>query len=493
MKRTFYLLALLAFFVSCKETPSVITVDYIPQWDTIRVLENPHKGWYQHFYDNQIVKYKVQDKELFRNFPGMDHLYLRLAWSFLEPEEGKYNWALIDNIINEYVPEGYGISFSITSKETGKYPIVVGQQKNGVQYATPVWVEKAGAKGVVTEAEGARSWSPQWDDPVYLEKLDNFHRAFAQKYDGKPWVRYVDIGSIGEWGEGHTSRSTQIPPTVKEVKENMDVYLKNYKHSLLVATDDLLYYGKPEVETQELYKYAVENGMTIRDDSPLVDYYLDCYPDSWSVSHPGFYDPLYKTKPTILEMQHYSMIKNDGNWKGKNGSEIIPKYGHSAAEMLTGAIETMHATYIGFHGFVEEWYTENPDLACTLANKCGYWYFPVSCNYSPNMKKGENKLTICWTNKGVAPAYNVYSLLLQFTHTQTGEKQEVIINDSGNMGWLPGKEYYKEYTFTIPKDWKQGIYEVRFGLFHKDGKIDIGVSPTIQEEGYTQIGNIKLG
>jgi hypothetical protein len=194
-----------------------------------------------------------------------------------------HNWALIDNIINEYVPEGYGISFSITSKETGKYPIVVGQQKNGVQYATPVWVEKAGAKGVVTEAEGARSWSPQWDDPVYLEKLDNFHRAFAQRYDGKPWVRYVDIGSIGEWGEGHTSRSTQIPPTVKEVKENMDVYLKNYKHSLLVATDDLLYYGKPEVETQELYKYAVENGMTIRDDSPLVDYYLDCYPDSWSV------------------------------------------------------------------------------------------------------------------------------------------------------------------------------------------------------------------
>lgn len=129
MKRTFYLLTLLVFFISCKEKTSTMTVDYIPHWDTIRVLENPHKGWYQHFYDNQIVKYKVKDKELFRNFPGMDHLYLRLAWSFLEPEEGKYNWKLIDDIVDEYVPEGYGISFSITSKETGEYPIVVGQQK----------------------------------------------------------------------------------------------------------------------------------------------------------------------------------------------------------------------------------------------------------------------------------------------------------------------------------------------------------------------------
>ena len=272
----------------------------------------------------------------------------------------------------------------------------------------------------------------------------------------------------------------------------MDVYLKNYKHSLLVATDDLLYYGKPEAETQELYEYAVANGMTIRDDSPLVDYYLDRYLDSWSVSHPDFYDPLYKTKPTILEMQHYSMIKNDGHWKGKNGKEIIPKYNRSAAEILTGAIQTMHATYIGFHGFVEEWYTENPDLACELANKCGYWYFPISCNYSSNMKKGKNSLSITWINKGVAPAYNVYSLLLQFTHKQTGKKQELIINDSGNKNWLPQNEYHKEYSFNIPEDWEYGIYEVRFSLSYENSKIDIGVSPTIQKEGYTRIGDVKL-
>ena len=47
-------------------------------------------------------------------------------------------------------------------------------------------------------------WEPVFDDPVFLVKLENFLRAFAARYDGKPWLRYVDIGSIGDWGEGHS-------------------------------------------------------------------------------------------------------------------------------------------------------------------------------------------------------------------------------------------------------------------------------------------------
>lgn len=47
--------------------------------------------------------------------------------------------------------------YAKTCKETGTYPGSVGQQHNGVMYATPVWVEKAGAKGTVTGAWGTRN------------------------------------------------------------------------------------------------------------------------------------------------------------------------------------------------------------------------------------------------------------------------------------------------------------------------------------------------
>ena len=66
-------------------------LSFTEQWDTVRVLKNPHKGWYHHLLDNGIGKYSIKDDALFYSFPGMDHLYLRLCWSYLEPEEGKFD------------------------------------------------------------------------------------------------------------------------------------------------------------------------------------------------------------------------------------------------------------------------------------------------------------------------------------------------------------------------------------------------------------------
>lgn len=475
---------------------TVTTVDFYSSWDTVRVLKNPHKGWYHHVLDNQIEKYRVKDMALFESFPGMDHLYIRLAWSFLEPKEGHYDWHLIDEIVDDFVPKGYGISFAITSKETGKYPVVVGQEKDGVQYATPVWVREAGAKGVVTESEGARSWSPVWNDPVYLEKLDAFQKAFAERYDGQPWVRYVDVASIGEWGEGHTSNSTKIPPTVAEVKDNLNIFLKHFRKSMLVVTDDLLYYGKPENEVNELYRYAVSNGMTVRDDSPMVDWYLEQNLDTWSVSHPRFYDPLYETKPIILELQHYGMVKEDGNWIGKNGEGVIPAYSYSGADIVRNIIKVMHATYIGFHGYAEEWLTDNPDLSKELANKCGYWYFPVSASYSSVMKHGKNILSISWLNKGVAPAYYSYALILQLRNKNSGENVEIQIRDSGNRKWFPDHECVESYSFNLPETLSTGIYDLGMKLsYEAEGyhqTVEVAVSENRIIDDFIQLGVFEL-
>ncbi len=56
-------------------------------------------------------------------------------------------------------------------------------------YATPRWVEKAGAGGYHLSGEGKISpdgplWEPDIDDPVFLQKLDNFLAAAAARYDG---------------------------------------------------------------------------------------------------------------------------------------------------------------------------------------------------------------------------------------------------------------------------------------------------------------------
>ncbi|HTF31732.1 MAG TPA: beta-galactosidase, partial [Flavitalea sp.] len=110
MKDLIIILVACLFFSCNRSGSSIQQIDLSTQWDSTRVLKNPDKGWYHHLLDNGVSKYAIANDSIFRSFPGMDHLYLRLAWSYLEPQEGQYDWHRIDEVIKKYVPLGYGIS-----------------------------------------------------------------------------------------------------------------------------------------------------------------------------------------------------------------------------------------------------------------------------------------------------------------------------------------------------------------------------------------------
>jgi len=468
--------------------------DLSAKWDTIRPLANPDKGWYHHMLDNGIGKYLLKDESELKPFPGMDHLYLRLAWAYLEPEEGKFNWSYIDNIVEKYVPMGYGISFRISCKETGAAPGSVPVEIDGIRYATPYWVVKAGAKGIERPEFGSASWTPDWDDPVFLEKLDNFHRAFAEKYDGKPWVRYIDVGSIGDWGEGHTWSSTRIPPTLNEVKTHINLYLKHYKNTQLIVTDDLLASTKSENEKQELLNYALKNGFSLRDDSPMVQGYMKNDLATWTVRHPEFFAEVYKTMPTVFELEHYGKVKDNGYWLGKNGKDIIPEYGVSGALVFRNAVKILRPTYVGFHGYLGEWLTDNPEFTKEILNLCGYWYFPKSIK-TTRYKNGELSFEIEWLNKGVAPAYSVYQLKGKLTNVNMPDNPVYFnIQDSGNKNWLPEKPYTETYS-TEFKEKLKGVYSLSFQLFDaRSGKpVEVGLKEQLRDsESYYLVSEIAF-
>lgn len=508
-KQNLLILVIISIFPGClsfnktaNPSDKNIEISFTDQWDTSRVLENPDKGWYHHFLDNGIKVYGIANDSVFASFPGMDHLYLRLAWSFLEPQEGKFDWNYIDEVIEKYVPKGYKISFRITCSETGMFPDAVGEQVDGVQYATPSWVEKAGAKGLVADIERnmkiTKHWIPEWGDPVFLEKLDQFHKAFASRYDSKSWISYVDIGSIGDWGEGHTARSKTVMATISEAKAHMDIYLKNYRNSQIVVNDDLLYHERTVNERDELYQYAVNKGITIRDDSPMIaNSFKEQMLKTWTVRSPEFYDSLYLKKPIVIEFKQHASVKQAGNWQGKNGADIIEKYGYSGAEIMRKVIETMHGTYIGYHGYAEEWLAGNPDLTKELANLCGYWYFPVKANLPERISKGINRFTMEWINKGVAPAYNTFSLLLRFSSTANESHTDFLVEDSGNKSWVPDSITMNKYIFRMPENIVKGIYLVKFKLVeYSEGNytpIDLGLKKTsFDSEGFVDLVSVVI-
>jgi hypothetical protein len=493
--KNFVALSILFFVFACSNSSIKKTkVNLENHWDTIRPLPNPDKGWYHHMLDNGVHKYLIQDDNDLLRFPGMDHLYLRLCWAFLEPEEGKFDWSYIDNIVDKYVPMGYGISFRISCKETGGAPGSVPKEINGVRYATPYWVKQAGARGIDCPEFGSNcSWTPDWNDPVFLEKLNNFHKAFAEKYDGKSWLRYVDVGSIGEWGEGHTHFSTRIPPTVEEIKTHIDLYLRHYKKSQLVVTDDLLYWNKPEEDVNELFEYVKSKNISFRDDSPLVNWYVENHLDQWTVTHPKFFEAVYKNLPTVFELEHYSSVKENNNWLGKNGEEKLEKADVSGARIFREAIKLIHPTYIGFHGYIGDWLADNPDLTNELLNRCGYWYFPKSIGIT-GFNNGVLSFEMDWLNKGVAPAYNVYSLKGKLIpENGAGSTIEFEMEDSGNKNWMPGETLTQNYSVELPEK-PNGSYSLEIQLYDNKSErpVELGLKQDLKHNNFYTITKVEF-
>lgn len=485
--------------------------DLRPHFDESIPLANPHKGWYHHLYDNHVKKYDLESDEELLRFPGMDHIYLRLAWAYLQPEENRFAWEVIDKPIEKWTAHGLGVSFRISCKETSF-------DRLEQQFATPRWVREAGAKGhfdarrAPPSAQGSAAapgeepklpWQPDYDDPIFLEKLDRFLAAFAARYDGKPWMRYLDIGSFGDWGEGHTGPRKY---DFDALKKHVDLHLKHFRRTQLVISDDFVVHLSSPDEQGRMLRYLSANKVSFRDDSILVNGYLPHYSSTFTVRSPNFFAEAARTMPTVFELEHYGTVKKLGNWTAAEGSNLAKHGGgKTGPEFFRGALELLQATYIGYHGYAREWIKDNPQLTVELLNRCGYWFFPESVRVGDRLVAGQAaEMAIRWRNRGVAPAYFEYELIAKLDRlaqsderpaTQRNGRRHVASENTafvstrfssegaehaemrvaaGNTRWLPGETTWDEtYSLAIPRTLPPGEYQLKIKLYSPQTKRDV--------------------
>ena len=99
--------------------------------DTGEALANRGMGWVLHHYDNIAFHYggKLEPSDTVDDFPGVTTVYLRIAWSHIEPEEGRFNWSVLDTPAQRWLDKGKQIALRISCSESF------------MRYATPEWVE----------------------------------------------------------------------------------------------------------------------------------------------------------------------------------------------------------------------------------------------------------------------------------------------------------------------------------------------------------------
>ena len=362
--------------------------DAAEAWETVsppdngEALVNPGMGWTLHFYSNFIENYgsKLEPSDTLDDWPGLAVIYLRVPWSFLEPKEGEFNWSLFDTPAQRWIAKGKKIAIRVSCSESWW------------RHATPKWVQDAGAKGLDFEfGKGPRPGGPLWDpdylDPVFLEKLDHFLAALARRYDGNRNVAFIDVGSFGMWGEGHTGFSSRLDETqtLAVVKRHVELHLKHFKHTLLCISDDVAGPSKPGRRFPAM-DYALAQGVTMRDDSILVQ----PPPNSWY--HAEMAQEFWPRLPVILEHEHYGGSKARKAWSG---------------DLLLKSVADYHASYMSIHWWPREELEENRETIARINRRLGYRIQLKEIRWPGEIKLGEPFVVeTAWANAGVAPCYD---------------------------------------------------------------------------------------
>lgn len=341
--------------------------------DNGKALINPNMGWIMYFYSNVISNYgsKLVPSDTVDDFPGLSTVFFRIPWSFIEIEEGKFQWELLDTPAQRWIDKGKKVAFLISASESW------------MCYATPEWVKKAGAKGY-SWGNNNSLWEPDFNDAIFIQKVDNFVAAMANRYDDNPNVAFVDVGHFGLWGEGHTLLSSKVDYSLETMEKHIAIYCKHFKHTQLYISDDFAGHDKPG-KRFPIMDYAFSKGVSMYDASIMV------HPPPKSWYHSEMAQLFWPTMPVILEHEHYGGSVTKKAW---------------SKDLLLKSIEDYHASYMSIHWWPREFLEANRDIIDKINLRIGYRIQLRTITWTEEIKLGESfKITALWANAGVAPCY----------------------------------------------------------------------------------------
>ncbi len=356
----------------------------------------------------------------------------RWYWDKIEPEEGRIDFGLFDEMIRLARQNGQKFMFRV-------------MVQNGTVHV-PQWLIDKGLNGW-SYPDGSGGWQPDYADPLFREYHGRLIKALASRYDGNPDVDHVDIGTVGRWGEWHTSGTGLEMPPDSVRRWVVDLYLDNFKKTPLV----MLIGGEQDLA------YAVANGTGWRADC-LGDYGM--WGPNWNHMEDFYQQALdaananeaWRNAPVVFES--CGTIRTwweDGFDLDKIISESLRWHG-SLVHLGTVDMAAEPA-------MPDQWY----DKTVEWGKKLGYRYVLRRLAHPSGVKAGGRLgLSMDWENVGVAPRYYAYPLAVRLRNTASGEAWEMR-TDVDIRSWLPGQVSISP-VLSVPAGVPSGEYALELAL-----------------------------
>ena len=475
---------------------SGLTLSHGQQTNTIRIvkpleindlLNNPGIGFmtFQRFNGDKLNEgigwtegYPIVYQDFNGSLINKDHpqtsmAYFRVYWTFVEPEPGQYNWAMIDKALKTAAERGQTLMLRIAPYNA--------------EVDVPAWYRKIAGKE--TDSKIVK-WRIDHEDPNYLKYFGGMIRALGERYDGHPDLESVDMSLVGYWGEGEGSHLL----TEQTRLALINVYLDNFQKTfltfqplngdapdpgILVKNTDIAAYwpdGRNNGTGPQMrhlgWRLDCLGDMGFR---PNWNHMTDAYPRD--IVKSGM-NEAWKKAPVTMEICGTFLRWLEKEKYNKDTVQYIfeqaLKWHISSFNAKSSAVPDIYSP------LVNEW-----------LNKMGYRYVLRRFTYPSSVKQqGRMPVTTWWENKGVAPIYKDYKFAIRLINdTET----EIFETSAYLPDWLPGDIVHDE-TLYVPADLPAGRYNVEITIVAPvsyEPRVKLAISG-MNDNGWYYMGDIMV-
>lgn len=368
-------------------------------------------------------------------------LYMDITWAELEPEEGVYNWASIDeeNQISRWRKEGKHLVLRF----------VCDIPSDEEHMDIPEWLyEKSGEAGRWYDGEYGKGFAPDYNNPTIISCHEQVVKALGEHFGQEGLISYVELGSLGHWGEWHVNYSVGIQRIPREAVR--DKYILPWTE----AFPDARILMRRPFASAEKYGFGLYNDMTGQPEAT----------QSWFdwINNGGEYDQTGE-KNVIVPMKDF--------WKtAPSGGEFTSSL--SMEEMLdtnlSGTVEMIreaHTTFLGPKIPDENYVAGYKEVLKNM----GYRLW-ISMAELKNTAKG-SRLKLTWENSGVAPMYKEWPVYV-YIEDESGKLVEKSRISIKIFSLLPGE---KATTLTALET------ERLNSLLEKGYRLSVGIEDPMTE------------
>lgn len=331
--------------------------------------------------------------ENYRRDPLVAFAYIPVYWDELEPQPGQYDFAALEERCHfaRWRADGVRLVLRLVLDTPGE------QARLGL----PQWLydEMEGA-GTWYDGDYGQGFSPDYTSPVLQAAHRRLLAALGARYADDPQVAFVELGSLGHWGEWHVDTDAGIEPFPPQ--SVTDGYVQDYldvfdAHTLLVRRPCALArdrglglyndsFGLPDSHNEWLD--WIENGYT----SDQSGEWMPGMPDFW--------------------------------YRAPSGGEFSPRqesgWYFSAGQFSTtlDLLRRSHSTFLGPNAPQSGELTGTAaDNLQTFVAEMGYTLGVRGCRVLRGVLSGKLEAELTWQNTGLAPLYGDWPIALQLRDT----------------------------------------------------------------------------